>query len=51
MKMRKSNLDEQQELTLLRIESTGYWMAFWGTLFVLIINVLFVKDPISLMSS
>ena len=51
MKMRKSNLDEQQELTLLRIESTGYWMAFWGTLIVLIINVLFVKNTISLMSS
>lgn len=28
--MRKNNLDEMQEQRLLRIESRGCWLAFWG---------------------
>lgn len=30
LKNQKNNLDERQELTLLRIERNGYWIAFWG---------------------
>ena len=32
MKIRKmkSNLDERQELKLLKIEHNGCWIAFWG---------------------
>lgn len=30
MKMHKSNLDEMQEMKLLKIEHTGCWLAFWG---------------------
>lgn len=32
MKTRKTNLDERQERTLLEIESRGFWLAFWGLL-------------------
>ena len=34
MKIRKmkSNLDERQELKLLKIEHNGCWIAFWGLL-------------------
>ena len=30
--MKKSNLDEMQEQALLKIEHNGCWMAFWGLL-------------------
>lgn len=30
MKKNKSNLDERQELKLLKIEHNGCWFAFWG---------------------
>lgn len=30
MKRSKSNLDEMQELKLLRIEHTGFWLFLWG---------------------
>lgn len=30
MKHNQSNLDEMQELKLLKIEHTGCWLAFWG---------------------
>ena len=30
--MKKSNVDEMQEQTLLRIEHNGCWLAFWGLL-------------------
>ena len=30
MKKTKSNLDELQELKLLKIEHNGCWLAFWG---------------------
>ncbi len=28
--MKKNNLDERQEQTLLRIEHNGCWLSFWG---------------------
>ncbi len=44
MKMRKTNLDEQQERKLLEIESRGFWLAFWGILFALIVETVAIKD-------
>lgn len=38
MKLRKSNLDEQQERKLLEIESRGCWLAFWGLLLALLVD-------------
>lgn len=37
---RKSNLDEMQEQKLLRVEHNGVWLAFWGLLAVMIIQML-----------
>lgn len=39
-KTTKSNLDEMQELQLLRIEHNGCWMTFWGLLAVIIIQTI-----------
>ncbi len=44
MKLGKNNLDEQQELKLLRIESRGCWLAFWGLLLTLIVESVVIKD-------
>lgn len=44
MKMRKNNLDEQQERRLLEIESRGYWLAFWGLLAALLAQMLIYRD-------
>lgn len=43
MKNSKSNLDEMQEAKLLKIEHNGCWLAFWGLLTVMIVE-LFVFD-------
>ena len=40
MKLRKNNLDEQQEQKLLKIESRGCWMAFWALLAAMIAQTL-----------
>ena len=40
MKKMKNNLDERQELELLRIEHNGCWLAFWGLLIVMLIQLL-----------
>lgn len=40
MKQKKSNLDELQELKLLKIESRGYKLAFWGLLIAILAEVL-----------
>lgn len=32
MKKRKNNLDEMQEMKLLHIEHTAFWLCFWGML-------------------
>ena len=50
MKMYRTNLDEQQEQKLLRIESRGFWMAYWGIMIVLFINMIFVDNPIAVYS-
>lgn len=50
MKMYRTNLDEQQEQKLLRIESCGFWMAYWGIMIVLFINMIFVDNPIAIYS-
>lgn len=38
--MKKNNLDEMQEQTLLRIEHNGCWLAFWGLLAVLLVEMM-----------
>ena len=48
---KKSNLDEQQEQKLLKIESRGFWIAFWGALAIMAINGILVKEPIAILSS
>lgn len=40
----KSNLDEMQELKLLKIESRGFWIGFFG-LFLAIAAQVFLYDP------
>lgn len=37
---RKSNLDEMQEQKLLKVERNGVWLAFWGLLAVMVIQML-----------
>lgn len=37
--MRKNNLDEMQEKKLLNIEHNGMWLAFWGLLAVIVIQI------------
>ena len=39
MKKTKSNLDELQELKLLKIEHNGCWLAFWGLLAVILTQI------------
>ena len=48
MKIRKmkSNLDERQELKLLKIEHNGCWIAFWGLLIVMAIQMIVGNDSI-----
>ena len=38
--MKKSNLDEMQELELLKIEHNGCWLAFWGLLAAIVVQAL-----------
>ena len=42
----KSNLDERQELKLLKIEHNGCWIAFWGLLIVMLIQMIVGNDSI-----
>ena len=44
MKKTKSNLDELQELKLLKIEHNGCWLAFWGLLAVILTQNAASKD-------
>ena len=39
MKNRKNRLDEMQEQKLLQIEHTGCWLAFYGLLIVIVIQI------------
>ncbi len=38
MKKNKSNLDEMQEMKLLKIEHNGCWLAFWGLVAAIVIQ-------------
>ena len=39
MKNKKSNLDERQEQELLKIEHNGCWLAFWGLLIAMAVQM------------
>ena len=39
MKEKKSNLDERQEQALLKIEHNGCWLAFWGLLIAMAVQL------------
>ena len=38
--MKKNNLDEMQEQTMLMIEHNGFWIAFWGLTAVIVVQAL-----------
>lgn len=42
--LRKSNLDEMQELTLLKIERNGFWIGFWGLVLSMAVQIA-LADP------
>ena len=44
MKKMKNNLDERQELKLLKIEHNGCWLAFWGLLIALTVQMVLTPD-------
>ncbi|MDO5146452.1 MAG: hypothetical protein Q4D60_05585 [Eubacteriales bacterium] len=46
MKKMKNNLDERQELKLLKIEHTGCWIAFWGLLAIIFIQKIMGNNTI-----
>ena len=46
-----NNLDELQEQKLLKIESRGFWIAFWGALAVMAVNGILVQEPAAIISS
>jgi hypothetical protein len=41
--MKKNNLDERQEQTLLKIEHNGCWFAVWGLLAAILIQTVFIN--------
>ena len=41
---KNSNLDERQEQNLLRIEHNGCWLAFWGLLAAIIVQIILDLD-------
>lgn len=43
--MKKSNLDEMQEQTLLKVEHNGCWLAFWGLLTVMAVEMILEIPP------
>ena len=51
MKIIKKGLDELQKQILLGIESRGFWIAFWGSLILLIVQMIFANYIISVISS
>ena len=48
MKLKHNQLDEQQERKLLEIESRGFWLAWGGSLIVMIVESLTTQDSIAL---
>lgn len=51
MKTIKKDLDELQKQILSGIESRGFWIAFWGSLILLIVQMIFANNIISVISS
>lgn len=51
MKIIKKGLDELQKQILSGIESRGFWIAFWGSLILLIVQMIFANNIISVISS
>ena len=47
--MKKNNLDERQEQTLLHIEKNGCWIAFWGLLAALMIQMISYAGELKLL--
>lgn len=45
MKKNKNNLDEMQELKLLKIEHNACWIAFWGLCIVILAQTFFSPSP------
>lgn len=43
--MKKSNMDEMQEQALLKIEHNGCWLAFWGLLTVMAVEMILGIPP------
>ena len=43
----KNNLDERQELKLLQIEHNGCWIAFWGLLIAMLVQMISGNGGIS----
>lgn len=50
MKRKSNNLDEYQEMTLLKIEHNGYWLAFYGLLIALIVQIFILNADFSQMA-
>ena len=46
MKIIKKDLDELQKQILSGIESRGFWIAFWGSLILLIVQMIFANNII-----
>lgn len=44
MKEKQNILDEMQENKLVKIEGTGFWLAFWGLLAAIVVQVLIKPD-------
>ncbi|KAF5081144.1 DUF6773 family protein [Anaerotignum sp.] len=46
MKLQNNNLDEMQEKKLLQIEHTGCWLAFWGLLVAILVQILIFDEDV-----
>ena len=44
MSKKKSNLDEMQELKLLKIENSGFWLLYWGMFATIMLQILLRCD-------
>ena len=44
MKKKRNSLDEMQEHKLMKIEGAGFWLAFWGLLAAILIQVVIEPD-------
>lgn len=46
MKLQNNNLDEMQEKKLLEIEHKGCWLAFWGLLIAILVQILIFNEDV-----